>query len=150
MQWTIVNVLSLHRGVKKGCCSHRQHCPMENHFAGRPSLPPCARISRAKLGVSSGRSATLRPPLSCTSVLIDVAHLLYHADLCFKSLFHNLPTPACSVHHLLSSMSSRPNCCRGMEKLAEHDQACCSRSKSLASTQALSCNAHPQSNTHVT
>lgn len=70
MQWTTVDVSSLHRGMKKGYCFHRQHCPMENHFAGRPSLPPCAKISLAKLGVSSGRSATLRPPLSCSSVLI--------------------------------------------------------------------------------
>ena len=60
----------LHGDAKEGKHTHRQHCPMENHFAGRPSLPPCARISRAKLGVSSGRSATRRPPLSCTEMVV--------------------------------------------------------------------------------
>lgn len=46
--------------------SHLQHCPTENHLAGSTTLPPWDRISLAREGVSSGRSATLRPPLSCT------------------------------------------------------------------------------------
>jgi hypothetical protein len=44
---------------------------MENHLTGSVSLPPCARISLARDGVSSGRKATLRPPLSCIAAVSE-------------------------------------------------------------------------------
>ena len=44
--------------------SYRQHCPMANHLAGSASDLPCCKMSRANEGVSSGRSATRRSPLS--------------------------------------------------------------------------------------
>eukprot|EP00976_Prorocentrum_cordatum_P092687 1189059-Prorocentrum_minimum.AAC.1 len=50
--------------TRLGRFTYRQHCPIANHFAGRGRLLPAARIRRANEGVSSGRSATRRPPLS--------------------------------------------------------------------------------------
>ena len=41
--------------------------PTCDHFAGSGSVFPFCSARRARLGVSSGRRATLRPPLSCSS-----------------------------------------------------------------------------------
>ncbi len=46
------------------CFSWRKNRPMENHLRGFLNSRSCAAITRASVGVSSGRSATSRSPLS--------------------------------------------------------------------------------------
>ena len=46
------------------CFSYRKNCPIENHLSGFLNSRSCAAITRASVGVSSGRSATSRSPLS--------------------------------------------------------------------------------------
>lgn len=64
--------------------SYRQHWPIVNHFAGSTNDLPLDRISLAREGVSSGLSATLLPPLSCTSSKSFISFFIpgYHCLCC--------------------------------------------------------------------
>lgn len=76
-----------------------QHCPMENHLAGNDNLPPCASTSRAKDGVSSGRRATRRPPLSCDSSQRKTCWLMLLPRMQMWIFCHKI----CSSHQGLTS-----------------------------------------------